>query len=55
MSLNIITIGSAFYGNMEDKNLYQCSIDSKLKTILIILNVFILMKSLNLKVFLNLK
>ena len=32
MSLNIITIGSAFYGNMEDKNLYQCSIDSKLKS-----------------------
>ena len=32
MSLNIITIGSAFYGNMEDKNLYQCSVDSKLKS-----------------------
>ena len=32
MSLNIITIGSAFYGNMEDKNLYQCMVDCKLKS-----------------------
>ena len=24
-------IGSAFYGNMDDKNLYQCMVDSKLK------------------------
>lgn len=31
MSLNIITIGSAFYGNMDDRNLYQCMVDSKLK------------------------
>jgi hypothetical protein len=30
MSLNIITIGSAFYGNMTDTNLYQCSIDNNL-------------------------
>lgn len=30
MSLNIITIGSAFYGNMSDTNLYQCIIDNNL-------------------------
>ena len=40
MSLNIITIGSAFYGNMDDRNLYQCMVDSKLKNDFYYINCF---------------
>ena len=40
MCLNIITIGSAFYGNMDDRNLYQCMVDSKLKDKFYYINCF---------------